>query len=600
MTRLEKKYKSIAVLPFINLSGSIDFEYFSDGITEEIINALAKINSLKVTSRTSVFIFKNAYKSIGKIAKELSVEVILEGSVRLAGNTVRITAQLIQAESDYHFWSETWDRKLVNIFEVQDEISLLIADKLREQYGHFEIQEHLVESKTNSIGAYENFLKARYHFNKWNLEDVHKAIKFNEKAIELDPRFIDAYIDLADAFSFLAVTEMMPAEVAWSKTKQFMELAKSLDANNAGVFYQLANLDFFTKADFKSAIEFSLKALELNPNYAEAYQFAALLYIISGDLKKGKIHIDLALKLNPLSHETLFYKAYYLYRKEDYAEALEGFNKILEVNPNNIPAIVQKCYCLIHQGQSNEALSYLNNISKDVIPADEFIGISCIANMSISHNTEKAEMLFSKLYETAQNKTSFQAHSYLYLAYAISNKPDEAFNWLDKIITLNSPIILLSFATPFANTLKSDDRFLKYQQKLFPALKSDGKEKAVKSPLIDEATAHQYSETLLKYIKEEQPFLIPNLTLRSLAKQVQIHPNRLSWVLNEEIGKNLNEFINYYRVEYFKELAKNPDNSHISLLGLAFESGFNSKTVFNTYFKKETGKTPKEYLKQFE
>ncbi|HKK89457.1 MAG TPA: hypothetical protein VJ917_11465, partial [Saprospiraceae bacterium] len=136
--------KTIAVLPFMNMSASEENEYFSDGVTEEIINALAQITGLKVTSRTSSFYFKGKNIPIPEIGKELGVSTLLEGSVRLSGNSIRITAQLIDAAQDFHFWSETWDRKLDNIFEVQDEISLLIAERLREHFGHFEIKEHLV------------------------------------------------------------------------------------------------------------------------------------------------------------------------------------------------------------------------------------------------------------------------------------------------------------------------------------------------------------------------------------------------------------------------------------------------------------------------
>jgi adenylate cyclase len=156
--------KTLAVLPFINMSASAEHEYFSDGITEEIINALSKIKSLKVTSRTSSFYFKNKNIPLKQIAQELNVAAILEGSVRVAGDTIRISAQLIQADDDFHFWSETWDRKMENIFAVQDEISLLIADKLREHFGHFEIEEHLVQKQTDTLGAYEYYLKALFHF----------------------------------------------------------------------------------------------------------------------------------------------------------------------------------------------------------------------------------------------------------------------------------------------------------------------------------------------------------------------------------------------------------------------------------------------------
>lgn len=155
------------------MSGSEDMKYFSDGITEEIINALASIPQLKVTSRMSSFFLKNKNIPTRQIAGELNVTTILEGSVRLAANTIRITAQLIQAEEDFRFWSETWDRKLDNIFEIQDEISLFVANKLREQYGHFEIQDRLVEKKTDNLDASEYFLKARFHFNKWNSRSLY-------------------------------------------------------------------------------------------------------------------------------------------------------------------------------------------------------------------------------------------------------------------------------------------------------------------------------------------------------------------------------------------------------------------------------------------
>ncbi len=138
--------RSIAVLPFVNISSNSEAEYFSDGITEEIINALAKIQELRVTSRTSSFSFKGTNSTISEIGKQLNVSIILEGSVRLSGASARITTQLIEVKNDFHFWSETFDRDLSNVFAVQDEISLIIADKLREHFGHFELDARLVDS----------------------------------------------------------------------------------------------------------------------------------------------------------------------------------------------------------------------------------------------------------------------------------------------------------------------------------------------------------------------------------------------------------------------------------------------------------------------
>lgn len=164
------------------MSSDVENEYFCDGITEEIINALAKISQLRVTSRTSSFHFKDKEIPVAEIAAKINVNIILEGSVRFSNDVIRITAQLIQAEDDFHFWSETWDRKLENILEIQDEISVLIAEKIRENYGHFELQDHLVKKQTNNVNAYEYSLMAKFHKNKWNAEDIKIAEEYYKKA----------------------------------------------------------------------------------------------------------------------------------------------------------------------------------------------------------------------------------------------------------------------------------------------------------------------------------------------------------------------------------------------------------------------------------
>lgn len=589
--------KTIAVLPFVNMSGFDEIEYFSDGITEEIINALARIEQLKVTSRTSSFYFKNKNIPVKQIAKALNVATILEGSVRLAANTVRITAQLIHAEEDYHFWSETWDRKLENIFEIQDEISLSIADKLREKYGHLDIQDHLVEKKTESIEAYEYFLKGRFHFNKWNPLDAQKAIDFFEKSIAMDPNHTDSYVGLADAYSFFAVTELMPREEAWEKSRKYMDKAYSLNPEHSGVHYLLANFSFFYNADFQEAFKHALRSVELKSNYPEAQQFVSMLYMISGEKDKAKQHLEIAHSIDPLSQETLFFLALYHYRTDNYSEALKLYDECLANNSNNIPAYIVRSYCLLKMGRIDEAVQFLEKMPEEIVVPDERMGILCLANILKEDEAETKKYL-TQLMEKSQGKFAFQAHSYLYLAYAILGKADEAFAWIDEAIKLKSSVLLLSYTDPLADSLKNEPRYEIYKKKLYRHREEMVIQAPEKPSLLDTETADNYTKKLTRFITEEEPFLIPNLSLRSLAEQLEIHPNKLSWLLNERIGKNFNEFINHYRIEYFKKLALDKANSHISLIGLAYESGFNSKTVFNTYFKKETGMTPKEYLKK--
>ena len=525
MAKPKPTEKTIAVLPFVNMSGSEDIEYFSDGITEEIINALASIGHLKVTSRTSSSYFKNKQIPIRQIAKELNVATILEGSVRLAANTVRITAQLIHAEEDFHFWSETWDRKLENIFEIQDEISLLIADKLREQYGHFEIQEHLVEKKTESLDAYEYSLKARYHFNKWNPVDARTAIDLYEKAIALDPKHTDSYVGLADAYSFFAVTELMPREEAWQKSRDYTDKAYSLNPRNAGVHYLLANIAFFYDANFQEAAKHASRSVELKPNYPEAQQFMSFLYMLSGRMDQAKHHLEIAHSIDPLSQETLFYRAYYHYRTEDYLEALKLFDEGLEKNPHNIPAYFVRSYCLLKMNQYDEALDFLSKMPEEIVVHDERLGTVCLAYI-LKNDQVNTEKYFIQLYEAAQNPTAFQAHSYLFMAYACMEKPDEAFSWLDDAIKLNSSVLLLNYTDPLNNNIKADPRYEQYKQRLYHQPILSEQKSNEKPPLLDAETADNYMENLIRFINEEEPFLVPNISLRSLGRPSRDPPKQ--------------------------------------------------------------------------
>lgn len=590
--------KTIAVLPFVNMSADAEHEYFSDGITEEIINALAGIEQLKVISRTSSFYFKNKEFKLKEIANQLGVEVVLEGSVRVTGGKVRITAQLIQARDDFHFWSASWDRKLENILELQDEISLLIAEKLREQLGHLEIKDHLVEPKTVHPDAYNQYLKARYHANKWNPGDVKTSIDLYQKAIRIDPDFTEAYVGLADAYSFMGTTQFMAPKEAWEKNVEYTHKAYALNPENAGVHYLLANLSFFTDCNFADAHQHISKSVQLKPGYPEAQQFMAFLCLLSGETKKAEHHLQFALGIDPLSQETLFYKAYYLYRTGELEKAMTLLEELLEKNPKNIPAFVVQAYGMLLLKRYDELLPKIQYAPPDILIPHEQLGILCLTYI-LQGDKKNAEIQLKKLEQEAENPAAFQAHSYLFLAYANLQEFDKAFDLLDRFLKIKSSVLLLAFSDPLVNGLARDKRYQNYHLKIYGH--AEGQKTATKKkPLLDEKTAAEFTGKILDHVSTEQPYLNPSLSLRDLAGQVDIHPNQLSWLLNESIGKKFNEFINGYRMEHFKALVKNPDNMNISIIGLAYESGFNSKTVFNTFFKKELGITPLEYLKSLD
>jgi TolB-like protein/class 3 adenylate cyclase/AraC-like DNA-binding protein/Tfp pilus assembly protein PilF len=604
-SELKRKQKTanntIAVLPFVNFSDSKDTEYFSDGITEEIINALAKIRNLKVTSRTSSFFFKGKNLPITEIGEKLGVSAILEGSVRLSGNSLRITAQLIQVKEDYHFWSDTWDRKLENIFEIQDEVSLLIADKLREHFGHLVINETLVTKQTENINAYEHCLKAKFHENKWNPEDINMAISLYEKALALDPNYAEAHLGLAGCYSFLGTIAFIPFEEGWKKTINHTNQALALNGQSSGVHYQLSNQAFFIECDFNKALIEGQKAIELNPNNAEAQQNISFLCTLAGNRKKSKYHLEIALSINPLSEETRFFRAYYHYMIEDYPQALEIVDQCLLSNDKNIPAHSIKATCLIQLGRFDEALNYFDHIPAEVILQGEKTGIIGLA-YALKRDTINATIYLEKLIAQSKEEEGFAADSYLFMMYVVIGDLDKAFEWVTQAIENKSSLLFIRYVDPIVNALKKDSRYDVFKKKIFQTDQLESpikkkKKKKKKTALLNASKSAAYATRLLAYLSENESFLNPDLSLRELARLIEIHPNHLSWLLNNNFGKNYNEFINKYRIEAFKLNAKAKKNAHLTIEGLAYESGFNSKTVFNTSFKKETGLTPKQFLK---
>ena len=322
------------------MSNDLENEYFCEGISEEIIHALTTIEQLKVISRNSSFLFKDQETSIREVGKRLDVQIILQGSVRVSGRTLRIAAQLVNTNDESQFWSQTWDRYLDNIFEIQDEISLLIADKLREHAGHLEIHERLVDDHTHNVNAYQYFLKGRFHVNKWNPEDIKIAISAFETAVAIDANLINGYLGLADAYSFLAVAGFAPREEAWFQAKKNLQKAQKIDPNHAGLNYLLANQAFFTEANYARTKTFILKSLQREPTHADAQGFMSLLHVLNFDFKNANDHIFFAKSIDPINPDIQFFEANLYYRMGQYDRASKLLDSLLSANPKNLPAII--------------------------------------------------------------------------------------------------------------------------------------------------------------------------------------------------------------------------------------------------------------------
>ncbi len=289
---------SVAVLPFVNMSPEKDAEYFSDGITEEVINALANVEGVRVVSRTSAFAFKGKNVSVRKIAEELAVATVLEGSVRRQGSDVRIVAQLINAADGYHLWSKTYDRKLENVFAVEDELARSITEALRPQL--LKEGPPLVRQATSSTEAHDLYLRGRHFWNKRTAEDLRRAVALFGQALAVDPGYALAHSGLADSYVLLAeYSSVPPAEVlpqATEHARKALELNPALAEPHATL-----GLLAMEGYDWSGAEREFRRAIELRSGYATAHHWYALLLGTLGRFAEARAEAEQAVRLDPAS-----------------------------------------------------------------------------------------------------------------------------------------------------------------------------------------------------------------------------------------------------------------------------------------------------------
>ena len=594
-THLSQKGKSIAVLPFINRSSDPDNEYFSDGMTEEIINALAKIKGLKVTSRTSSFFFKNKEIPLRQIGQELNVAIILEGSIRIAGNKMRLTAQLVDVAEDYHFWSESFNRPMDDIFAVQDEISLLIADRLREHVGHFEIEGQLADNYEIPVETYKSYLKGRYHILKMTKPDLDKGMAILKRVIQEQPNFALGYLGIHLAYTLIGTIGLMPAMEAFQKGQAFLDKAIELDDTLPESQLQLSYVAFFQEWDFLAGLEHLHRSFESRPT-VEYYQSMASVLVPKLKFDAAQTYIETAIQLDPFSSINYHLQGFIYYAQEKYDQAIECFDKALQLSPGFMASTLYKGQALLLSGQISRGLAYFEGLpadEKDVVQ----LGGTTLAFAAMGE-VEKAEKGIIQLEAKLQSDMMERVINFLILCQMTLGKEQKVLDLLEQALGYRLPMLLYLNIDPFLKPLRQNSRFQGFVQQIFgEETPFQAPQKKYKKAILDIALVEEYKQQLESLMREEKPYLDPDLTLRTLAERMDIPPNQLSRLLNEGFDKNFSEFVNTYRLESFKIKVADPSFQHLTILGLAYESGFNSKTVFNGFFKKMMGQTPSAYQK---
>jgi TolB-like protein/Tfp pilus assembly protein PilF len=446
------------VLPFVNMSGDKEQEYFSDGLAEEIINALTQIPGLKVIARTSSFSFRGKEQDIRRIAEALGVASILEGSVRKAGARIRVTAQLITAADGSHLWSERYDRELNDVFAIQDEISRSIADKLRVQISG----KPRAEGQTKNLEAYNLHLKARYHFEKVTPEGFSKSREYCEQAIALDPNYAVAWCDLADYYLMVGFLGIMPPKSAKIECGKAVRKALELDESLPEAHAVSAVL-CVEEYDWKGAEREFRRALELNPESTGVLTLYSLNYLLL--LRRLDEAITVSRKaldldpMSPLMHGNLGL-VYAVARRWD--RALEEFNNSLEIDPHSGATYLRLALMHFWAGNYDEAIPAAEAAIREMGRVMS-LPLLC-AIYAGSGRIEEAREILEELQEIAQKM--YIQPIYFAMIYHALGMTDQALDWYEKAVEEPSFTAILGNAVELSESLRSHPRFIALRRKM--------------------------------------------------------------------------------------------------------------------------------------
>jgi TolB-like protein/Tfp pilus assembly protein PilF len=454
--------KSLAVLPFVNMSADKHDEYLSDGMTEELINALAKVPGLRVPGRTSCFAFKGKTEAniFRKVGDQLHVNTVLEGSVRKAGNKLRITAQLVNAADGYHLWSEDYDGDVRDIFTFQSNVAQRVVEALQIKLG-VEAKRALAKTPTENLEAHRLYLLGRYEFGKYGEAGWTSSIRYYEQALKLDPNYALAYCGLADTYAYMGGV-MMPSKEAVLKEKEFAQRSLELDPElpEAHLSFACALAGAF---DWQNAqIEFD-RAIELNPNLAWAYEIYAWFLGGLGRLDEAIAKDKKAIELDPLNSFFQAALAYYLYHARRYDDAIVQIKKTLELDPTSTLGRHLLGCCLLWKGDTTGAIAEFQR-SKIIVTGAWYQGLLGYA-YAISGDRPKAEQILRELEEMAKrqyvNSTAF-ADIHLGLG-----EKQKALDWLEKSYQDQESACWYLKVDPIYDSVRNEPRFQGLVQKVF-------------------------------------------------------------------------------------------------------------------------------------
>ncbi len=424
---------SIAILPFVNMSNDDEQEYFCDGITEDIINSLSHLQNLKVIARTSAFAFKNKNEDVRKIGRELNVRNLLEGSVRKAGNRLRVTSQLIDATDGSRFWSEKYDRELKDVFEIQDEISMAIVDALKIELFASEKQ-RVLNNQTNDVEAYSLYLRGQFEWYRRTKVGMQNSIRFFERTLQIDPNHTLAQIGIASAYIAMCDWGVMLPREALPKAHDILQsaLGKNPQLAETHAFLAHYHLCTWNPAGYYEHYE---QGLKLNPKLPFIHHLDTVAGSVFGTFDRAIQSSQIARSLDPLSLIFNFSVGYTYFQRGDYRQAIDQFKYVLSLDQRFKPASLLSMYCYIQIKQFENAVNAFNSIlygnpeSAKYVPllSDIFnrLGMPGALRWIIDHGLKFYDRPYNRAYHTAT-------------CHALLDEDDQVFEHLESLYDIGS------------------------------------------------------------------------------------------------------------------------------------------------------------------